>query len=78
MAKEAVERVACAGQILLAQGLAADLSDKIRMSLARIGRGNPSPDDVANITSLIDQRIELSVERGLRVAQMRAERAIAE
>jgi hypothetical protein len=54
---------------------AADLSDRIRESLARIGRGQPTPEDVANITSLINQRIELSVERGLRVAQMRADHA---
>lgn len=62
---------------VLGQGQAADLSDKIRKTLARIGRGNASAQEVANIKNLIDDRIGLATKRGLLAAQTRADQAAA-
>lgn len=63
---------------VLRQGHAADLSDKIRKTLARIGRGNASAEEVANIKNLIDDRIGLATKRGLLAAHTRAEQAAAD
>lgn len=75
MTEKYVVHISYSDSASLVQGQAADLSDKIRMTLARIGRGNPSPDDAASIKAMIDDRIELAVKRGLLAAKTRAEQA---
>lgn len=52
----------------------ATLGDEIREAMARIGSGNASGLDVAQIGGLMNRRVNMLYEHGLSVARARANR----